>query len=442
MRLVTTMCLCFLTASLLSQITKKELNSDPKKVEVSIIGGFNNTTMHIDGYELKAGMREFFGFQVDRNFNQRLSLSVSFARTNRLSHFNNASFNKKGIEVNFFPQITLGDFAFRGGVQFVNSILEIDDLQSFSSIETPNNQEGIQLNPVLGFDVKLDHQLYLLFNSTLNVDKTADNNWQVGIRYNLSKDKKKPTYRRLKRLHALEDIVALKKGNVLVRLKTSQSKIEALQKAGKVEKAEKVKNKQAEENRQIVRAFKKEFDFTNVYFFYSQNSKAVKANKLSNIFLNEKLMLDSSIQVDESKASYVIELAYIEADTNQVFAHYIDRSTGSFEQQRQATFHGSPNLGFKAFVIKTQKFEQLLKPFPYYSRFILPSLIKHPEQLLFIGPLVVPLLSATSYDSSVRNLNNKLHKFYRKKDKKKKRWYKRDYDFYKPYLPSEFNSPF
>src|SRR5690606_8253875 len=179
-----------------------------------------------------------------------------------------------------------------------------------------------------------------------------------------------------------------------------------------------------------------------VYFFYSHQSERVKNNDLKSIFLSDNLELDTSISADESKAVYIIELANIEPDTNQVFSEYRNKISGSFEQQRVATYHGSPNHSFKGFVVKTQRFEQLLRPFPYYSRFILPSIKKHPEQLLFIGPLVIPLLSATSYEASIRNLNNKLHRFYNAKNTKTKRWYKRPYEFYEPHLPKDFNPPY
>lgn len=294
----------------------------------------------------------------------------------------------------------------------------------------------------MGIDVQMAYRLNLFWNTSIKLDKKNESNWQVGLRYTLNGKRRKPSYRRLKRLHAIEDIEAMKRGNILVRLKTSQPKIDALKKVGKTEKAEHTAKLQREENLEIVKAFREEFNFTDVYFFYSNQSERVKNNDLKSIFLSDNLELDTSINADESKAIYVIELANIEPDTNQVFSEYRDQISGSFEQQRVPTYHGSPNHSFKGFVVKTQRFEQLLRPFPYYSRFILPSIKKHPEQLLFIGPLVIPLLSATSYEASIRNLNNKLHRFYNAKNTKTKRWYKRPYEFYEPHLPKDFNPPY
>lgn len=443
MRLVLILFLFFFSCNtLLAQAKEKQSSEVFNDLEVSLYTGLNSTKMYVKGFEPKAGMRQFFGVQIDRNFSESFSLGLSFARSNRASYINTVEVEKSGMEFNFFPKYKFGDFSVYAGLQFVTGALSINDLPSYSQIDIDEDRESEQLNPIVGLDVELDYRLHLFINTNIKADKFSERNWQVGVRYNVTKNRKKPTYRRIKRLHAIEDIDALKNGNVLVRLKTSQPKIDALQKAERAAKADRVEKKQLEENREIVNAFRKEFTFTDFYFFYSHHSEAVRNNELKNIFLNDDLELDSSIEADESKASYIIELANIEPDTNQVFAHYTNRTTGSFEQERVPTFHGSPKLGFQAFVIKNQNFEQLLRPFPYYSRFILPSLKKHPEQLLFIGPFVIPLISATTYEASIRNLNKKLHRFYYARDHKVKNWYKRPFEFYAPYLPKEFNSPF
>jgi hypothetical protein len=428
----------------LFNVTHAQSNENKEKeelsdLEASLIYGFNSTKLYLKGYDPKAGMRHFVGVQIERNFSERFSLGLSFARSNRASYVSNVEIEKTGMDFNVFSKYKIGDFSIFGGLQLVSGGTKIEHPAPYFDLMV---EVGDQINPVIGLDVKMAYRLNLYFNSNIKIAKQNERNWQIGVRYNVTKKRKEPSYRRIKRLHAIEDIDALKEGNVLVRLKTAQPKIDALRKAGRAAKANQVAEKQLQENRDIIIAFRREFNFTDFYFFYSHHSKAVRNNKLKNIFLNDDLELDSSIEADESKASYIIEMTNIEPDTNQVFAHYTNRTTGSFEQQRVPTYHGSPNHSFQAFVIKNQNFEQLLRPFPYYSRFILPSLRKHPEQLLFIGPLVVPLLSATTYEASIRNLNEKLHRFHKARDHKVNNWYKRPFEFYAPYLPKEFNSPF
>lgn len=442
MRLLLTVFLFYISHAFYAQSDKTHKGSELHNIELGLFSGFNSTKLYAKGYEPKAGMRHFYGLQIDRNFSEKFSIGFSVARFNRASYISNLELRKSGIEFNVFPKYKVGDFSIFGGLQFVNGVTKLEHQIPYFDLQSVGNEESLQFNPIVGVDVKMAYRLNLFINKAIKAKRENESNWQIGLRYNVSKKRENPSYRRIKRLHAIEDIDALKNGNVLIRLKTAQPKIDALRKAGREEKAGKVEKKQLEENREIVNAFRKEFTFTNYYFFYSHHSKAVKNNELKYIFLDDNLILDSSILVDESKASYIIELTNIEPDTNQVFSHYNNRTTGSFEQERVPAYHGSPNHTFLAFVVKNQNFEQLLRPFPYYSRFILPSLKKHPEQLLFIGPLVVPLLSATTYETSVRNLNKKLHRFHAARESKIQRWYKRPFEFYEPHLPEGFNPPF
>jgi|GEM_PF-586603 len=440
MRFLTILPLIFLPFLFYGQSNEK--SSESLDLELSVISGFNGTKLYLEDYSPKRGMRQFIGIQINRNFTENFGFGFSISRFKRSSVVSNVEFVKSGTEVNFFPKYTIGDISLYGGLQFISGNLSIESQPSYFDYQVDQDQPTDQINSIVGIDIQMAYRLNLFWNTSIKLDKKNESNWQVGVRYTLNGERRKPSYRRLKRLHAIEDIEAMKRGNVLVRLKTSQPKIDALKKVGKTEKAEHTAKEQREENLEIVKAFREEFNFTDVYFFYSHQSEKVKNNDLKKIFLSDNLELDTSIYADESKAVYIIELANIEPDTNQVFSEYRNKISGSFEQQRVPTYHGSPNHSFKGFVVKNQRFEQLLRPFPYYSRFILPSIKKHPEQLLFIGPLVIPLLSATSYEASIRNLNNKLHRFYNAKNTKTKRWYKRPYEFYEPHLPKDFNPPY
>ena len=63
------------------------------------------------------------------------------------------------------------------------------------------------------------------------------------------------------------NINMLRNGTLLVRLKTQENKIIALEKEGQTEWANDIKNKQTEENKAIAEAFKTHFNFCKNFFF-------------------------------------------------------------------------------------------------------------------------------------------------------------------------------
>ena len=101
------------------------------------------------------------------------------------------------------------------------------------------------------------------------------------------------------KLTSKEQIIALKKGVLLVRLKTSQNQIDALNKAGNKEAAEAIADKQNDENRKIVKAFNFAFSFCPVYFFYSSCSASIKQKNFSGCILNSQMEVDNSISIND-----------------------------------------------------------------------------------------------------------------------------------------------
>lgn len=96
------------------------------------------------------------------------------------------------------------------------------------------------------------------------------------------------------------DMVRQLKGNngvLLVRLHTSEAGIQALRKQGEYRLADEKRKAQLEENRTLMDAFRKEFSFCNVYFFYSNHTDDVMNGRWQGIFLNPDLQEDSSIRL-------------------------------------------------------------------------------------------------------------------------------------------------
>ena len=76
-------------------------------------------------------------------------------------------------------------------------------------------------------------------------------------------------YRSINKANSIRQIKELHNGILLVRLSAKQNTIEAMQKVGKLELAEKIRLKQRERNLKIVKAFRDHFTFCSVFFFYS-----------------------------------------------------------------------------------------------------------------------------------------------------------------------------
>lgn len=164
-----------------------------------------------------------------------------------------------------------------------------------------------------------------------------------------------------KRELAHQNVLQLKEGALLVRLYTSESKINALKKLGQEKEAEEVIRNQMLENRAIYTSFSAIYDFSKVYFFYNTSSDQILKKEFKGNLLNEKLEVDSLIDIDSE--------------------HYFI-----------AEFDFTPSTGLYALVIKDSEFEFLKKPFPYY--------VKRYD--------VLPIARRSPFDM-VHILNNKLH---------------------------------
>lgn len=162
---------------------------------------------------------------------------------------------------------------------------------------------------------------------------------------------------------AVADILMLKEGALLVKLKTSENLINGFVRAGKQDEADKVKAEQEMTNKDIARAFSKHFNFCKVYFFYSGQSAAVKNGDLGQL-LNTDLEIDSTF----NSVNYLI---------------------GEFGESETTKIDG--------FIMEDRNLVQLESPFPFLIRANKSGFISR------------------TYAEMVIALNDELHDFYVKK---------------------------
>ena len=157
----------------------------------------------------------------------------------------------------------------------------------------------------------------------------------------------------------------LKKGMLLVRLQTGNKQVNALMDKGLLEEAEAIRQEQYEENKEAILAFSQVFDFCPVYFFYSDESEAIRAKELSGVIFNSDLEMLNNVS---ALPEYFLT----------------------------AEFAETPNLKIDGVVIMDEKMLPLEAPFPFYQR-----------EHIMLG------LISLSKGKMVERLNKRLHEQYK-----------------------------
>ncbi len=155
---------------------------------------------------------------------------------------------------------------------------------------------------------------------------------------------------------AKAQIILLKKGALLVRLKTNSNLINEFKVAGNIDMATQMERETAITNKIVIAAYLKEFTFCPVYFFYSNTSDSVKKKNLTGIFVDATLAVNPNIICNAA--------FYLIAEGGQVY----NSSLGFVLESNAAKAIERGNVSREvAIVIKNRYFIQLHKPFPYFQ---------------------------------------------------------------------------
>lgn len=121
----------------------------------------------------------------------------------------------------------------------------------------------------------------------------------------------------------------------------------------------------------LIAAIKKEYRFSKVVFFHSNDKKALKTGDFSKVkFYNVNNELVNNDTIDFSQY-FIAEVSRIELDSAEAF-------TGDGDTIKV------PEYSFSALVVRDKNFKQLKKPFPYYIRTMkgVPIFQKKPYKLI------------------------------------------------------------
>lgn len=153
-------------------------------------------------------------------------------------------------------------------------------------------------------------------------------------------------------LDAATAIRQLKDGVLLVRLTSGDSRIRALQQAGRSRQAEAVRQQVADQNRIILQAFRQEFTFCPVWFFYGESITRLQQGEQSGFFLNDSLQPDNKLHLND-------RFFLIAALGRAVHYESADRRQEPPPQ---------PGLFGESLVVYDRQMRQLRPPFPYAAR--------------------------------------------------------------------------
>ncbi len=189
---------------------------------------------------------------------------------------------------------------------------------------------------------------------------------------------------------AIDQIVQMKSGVLLVRLYDKHNVVEALKEKGMLKRAEAIAEKQKALNIEIAASFKN-FNFCKVYFFYSGHSVHLLNGELDKVALFE----DDLILAKESKitSNYVVADFGMMSDEPETRTETKQKPKSGLSEQK--TYKGTnTSTSIRTMYLRNSDLSMMSKPFPYYVRF-------HPS----------PIKNRT-YKQVVDEMNKQLNSFY------------------------------
>ncbi|KAA3652269.1 MAG: hypothetical protein DWP98_01460 [Bacteroidetes bacterium] len=385
-----------------------------KETGMFIAAGYNFASLELESKKLNPVPTPFFAInsRIELRGNLYLKPSVSYQRKRSL--INSSTDLRQGtVSAGLQVQQKVDDFFFQIGLQMDKNqgrtlVHKTEGLQTYFLKD--GQKEGDDLFISIGTEYKATPTYNISIDAYLPAQGSHSSSFQIGIVYKINirkgdRNKRSISERKNRINHSKKQIRELNSGTLLCRLYTSIPKIEAMKKVGMIEEAAEVEETQRKLNLGIINSFRKNYTYSKVEFFYSYNSESVRNGELSNIFLDDSLNVDSSIIIETSEKLFTVGYQKIDQDSIQIF----DQNTYGDGKPPRATYYGGPDFSFNAFVIMTQQFQQLDRPFPYYTRAFAPSFKQHKTMRVLLFPFLFQ--DKFNFDKAVSKFNKKLTRY-------------------------------
>ena len=182
-------------------------------------------------------------------------------------------------------------------------------------------------------------------------------------------------------------------GVLLVRLNFRQKQVDYLTNRNDSSEVKKIQEKALATNKKVTEAFSKQFDFCTVYFFKMSDSKHLSLQQFDSIsFFDNNLNAISPDSLHIKSENYLIgEFNKIKQDTSHYYSG--DRIDTSVKKSRTKVYYGGSKNTREAFIIMNRKFQQIQRPFPYFST--LPAVVSE----------------RVRYLKAIESINKKLHSY-------------------------------
>ncbi len=217
----------------------------------------------------------------------------------------------------------------------------------------------------LGISLRMEENLGLGFRHFLPSTKTQGNSMEFYIVFNFGKGPIAPSERLTQRENAKTQIQDLDKGLMLVRLHTLERSIEALKQQDMPLKAEELKKRIELQHHELMKAFDTHFDFCDVYFFYSADSKKVLNENYEGIIYDKKGKLVENFNPGKN-LFFAENCPYPNDNSPAGYDYELIRSEQGAEVQKIPYF--DPYHNFGVFCIRDKNMQALKKPFPFYVK--------------------------------------------------------------------------
>ena len=392
--------------------------NDFNKFKMGIILGLNYSKFSVPEIEFQYGTMPLIGIFVKKQFAKGLHYRATFNYSNKSSKIGSSTdkIENHYAEFSFMPQYEIFEGIYiNGGISMsglVKSYMVVLDGNSGSGRDrTDYTGFNSEINLLAGVEFDLSENVDIAFNyiiPTLDLNTTS---FQMSIGIDLLYEKPSVSYTVVKDVKSESQILALKKGVLLIHLNDSKRVLDKMEEYGENKKAVQLREYNRLHNMAISSSFRNDFNFCEVRFFYSSDSKNIYEAKFENVFLNDSLEIDSSICVKLNTPVFIAEFCNIDQDTVKNFSHLSYEPNSNFSLKKTKNYYNESDFGFYALIIKDHSFVQLNSPFPYYVRNSRVPYNKSIRQLLFL-PHAYPSKLGKSVTKSVQILNSNLFDFY------------------------------
>jgi len=252
---------------------------------------------------------------------------------------------------------------------------------------------------VAGASVRFGPATSVVFRYGIPSPATPMTHVQAGIRFDLAKRIDGPGAAVAKyELHqARIQAQELRTGVLLVRLKSMNSTIRALEGYGRYAEAQAVRTSAEKENREVINGFRA-LSFCKVLYFYDYHSNFIRSGELDTILLNDKLEPVSPDSI--TGKIFVAEFGeYASPEKSYHVKHdyqYLKDNDISPDSSAAWITYGHKGLGIGGLVMMDQQFEPLQKPFPVFTPITNRTIFR----------------SETKFDKAVLKLNEALNLLY------------------------------